>query len=106
MWLGYRADVEMVERFKPDIVILATGGYPNIGPIEGEEFVLSSWDVLAGNVTPGKSVLLFDDQGSDAGMTCADFLSEHGARLEVVTPERHLGIETGATTFPIYLRNL
>ncbi|MDA0675495.1 MAG: NADH:flavin oxidoreductase [Proteobacteria bacterium] len=106
MWLGYRADVEMVDRFKPDIVILATGGYPNIGPIEGEEFVLSSWDVLAGNVTPGESVLLFDDQGSDAGMTCADFLSEHGARLEVVTPERHLGIETGATTFPIYLRNL
>jgi len=106
MWMGYCADVEMVERFRPDIVVLATGGHPNIGPIEGGEFVTSSWDILAGRVKPGERVLLFDDQGSDAGMSCADFLSERGARLEVATPERHLGIETGVTTFPTYLRNL
>jgi hypothetical protein len=106
MWMGYRADVEMVERFNPDFVVLATGGYPNIGPIEGDEFVTSSWDILAGRVQPAENVLLFDDQGSDAGMTCADFLSERGAKLEVATPERHLGIETGVTTFPTYLRNL
>lgn len=106
MWMGYRADVEMVEKFKPDIVVIATGGYPNIGPIEGDEHVTSSWDILAGRVKPGERVLLFDDQGSDAGMTCADFLTERGARLEVATPERHLGVETGVTTFPTYLRNL
>lgn len=106
MWMGYRADVDMIERFEPDIVVLATGGYPNIGPIEGDEHVTSSWDILAGRVRPAESVLLFDDQGSDAGMTCANFLSDKGAKLEIITPERHLGIETGATTFPIYLRNL
>ena len=106
MWTGYLADVEMVEKFNPDIVVLATGGLPNIGPIEGGEHVTSSWDILAGRAKPGERVLLFDDQGSDAGMSCAVFLSERGSRLEVATPERHLGIETGATTFPIYLRNL
>jgi 2,4-dienoyl-CoA reductase-like NADH-dependent reductase (Old Yellow Enzyme family) len=106
MWKGYRADVEMVEKFSPDIVVLATGGYPNIGPIDGDELVTSSWDVLAGRVKPGETVLLFDDQGSDAGMSCADFLSERCAKLEVVTPERHLGIETGVTTFPTYLGHL
>lgn len=106
MWVGYRADVEMVERFNPDVVVVATGGYPNVGRVEGAELVMSAWDILAGRVAPGERVLLFDDQGSDSGMTCADFLSEHAASLEVATPERHLGIETGATTFPIYLRNL
>lgn len=106
MWLGYRADVEMVERFNPDLVVVATGGYPNVGRIEGDEFVTSSWDILGGRVPPGENVLLFDDQGSDSGMSCADFLSERGAKLEVATPERQLGVETGATTFPIYLCNI
>ena len=106
IWMGYRADVEMVERFRPDIVIIATGGRPNKGPIEGNDLVASSWDVLSGRIAPGERVLLFDDQGSDPGMSCAEFLSERADQLEVATPERHLGIEVGATTFPTYLRRL
>lgn len=106
LWKGYRADAEMVEKLKPDVVVVATGGRPNIGAIEGADLVTSAWDILAGAVEPGERALLFDDQGSDSGMTCAEFLSERVKRLEIVTPERHLGIETGATTFPIYLRNI
>lgn len=106
MWLGYTADVAMVERFNPDIVIVATGGHPNIGEIDGAEHVFSTWDILGGRVKPGERVLMFDDQGSDSGMSCADFLSQNAGHLEVVTPERHLGIETGSTTYPVYLANL
>ena len=106
MWLGYRADVEMVERFDPDIAIVATGGYPNVGAIEGAEHVFSTWDMLGGHVKPGERVLMFDDQGADSGMSCADYLSRHDIKLEIVTPERHLGVDTGATTFPTYLGHL
>lgn len=106
MWLGYTADVAMVERFGPDIVIVATGGYPNIGAVAGAEHVLSSWDILGGRVKLGERILFFDDQGADSGMTCADFLAQSGCQLEVVTPERYLGIEAGATTYPVYLTNL
>jgi dimethylglycine catabolism A len=106
MWLGYTADVAMVERFEPDVVIVATGGYPNAGPIEGDEHVLTTWDVLSGRVEIGESVLMFDDQGADSGMSCAEYLAEKGAKLEVATPERHLGVEVGSTTFPIYLGRL
>ncbi|MEJ8570437.1 FAD-dependent oxidoreductase [Microbaculum marinum] len=106
MWLGYSADVAMVERFEPDVVVVATGGYPNVGEIEGAEHVLSTWDILGGHIKPGERVLMFDDQGSDSGMSCADYLSQQGIALEVVTPERHLGVETGVTTFPTYLEHL
>jgi NADPH-dependent 2,4-dienoyl-CoA reductase/sulfur reductase-like enzyme len=106
LWLGYTADAAMVERFTPDIVVIATGGYPNTGAIEGAEHVFSTWDILGGHVKPADRVLMFDDQGSDSGMGCADYLSRHAGKLEVATPERHLGIETGVTTFPTYLTNL
>ncbi|WP_061148935.1 NADH:flavin oxidoreductase [Caballeronia arvi] len=106
MWLGYTADVAMVERFNPDIVIVATGGYPNAGAIEGDEHVLTTWDVLGGRVEVGERVLMFDDQGADSGISCAEYLSEKGTKLEVATPERHLGVEVGSTTFPIYLGRL
>lgn len=106
IWLGYMADTAMVERFSPDIVVVATGGYPNIGEIEGEEHVYSTWDILSGRVELGDRILMFDDQGSDSGISCADYLSRAEKKLEVVTPERHLGVETGAYTFPVYLTHL
>lgn len=106
IWLGYMADVTMIERFAPDIVVIATGGYPNIGEIEGDENVYSSWDILGGRVEIGDRVLMFDDQGADSGISCADYLSQAKKNLEVVTPERHLGVEAGAYNFPVYLSHL
>lgn len=105
-WLGYAADVSMVERFEPDIVIIATGGYPNVGDIEGAEHVYTTWDVLGGRVKIGERVLMFDDHGGDSGISCADFLAQQTQNLEVVTPERHLGVEAGAYNFPVYLSHL
>jgi len=106
VWLGYTADAEMIEKFSPDIVIIATGGLPNVGDIYGAEYVYSTWDVLSGRAELGERVLMFDDQGSDSGISCADYLAQTKKKLEVVTPERYLGIETGAYTFPIYLSHL
>jgi len=106
VWLGYTADVAMVERFSPDLVVVATGGIPNIGDIEGAEHIYSTWDVLSGRVEIAERVLLFDDQGSDSGMSCAWYLAQFDRQLEIVTPERHLGVETGAYNFPVYLSYL
>jgi len=106
IWLGYTADVEMVERFSPDFVVIATGGMPNIGDIEGAEHIYSVWDVLSGRVQIAERILLFDDQGADSGMGCAYYLAQFDKQLEVVTPERHLGVEAGAYNFPVYLSYL
>jgi 2,4-dienoyl-CoA reductase-like NADH-dependent reductase (Old Yellow Enzyme family) len=106
IWLGYMADLAMIERFDPDIVVIATGGIPHVGDIEGAEHVYSTWDILGGRVEIGARVLMFDDQGADSGISCADYLAQRNGKVEVVTPERHLGVEAGAYTFPVYLTHL
>lgn len=106
IWLGYMADAEMIERFSPDIVVIATGGFPNVGEIDGAEHVFSTWDMLGGHVEVGERVLMFDDQGADSAMSCSDFLAQSNKKIEIVTPERYLGVEAGAYSFPIYLSRL
>lgn len=103
---GSAADLATVLALAPEIVIVATGGRPNLGEVDGSEFLTSTWDVLSERAVPAESVLLFEDGGMDAGMSCAEYLSERVPRLAVATPERHLGIEVGATTFPVYLEKL
>jgi 2,4-dienoyl-CoA reductase-like NADH-dependent reductase (Old Yellow Enzyme family) len=100
------ADRTAVLTEQPDVVIVATGGVANKGPIEGAELAVTSWDILTGKVAPGERVLLFDDHGDDRGLACAQFLVEHGAALEMATPERQVGIDVGGTTFSLYLRAL
>jgi dimethylglycine catabolism A len=101
--LAVAADQTAVLAEQPDVVIVATGGVANKGAIEGADLAVTSWDILTGKVAPGERILLFDDHGGDRGLACAQFLVEHGAALEMVTPERHVGVEVGGTTFSLYL---
>jgi N-methyl-L-proline demethylase len=89
----------------PDIVVIATGGVPNTSFLaEGAELAVTSWDILGGQVAPGRDVLLFDDNGAHPGASCAEFLARAGARLEFVTPERVVLPEIGGTNYPAYLK--
>ncbi|TQV75866.1 NADH:flavin oxidoreductase [Denitrobaculum tricleocarpae] len=89
----------------PDIVIVATGGLPNTGFLEaGEDLVVTSWDVLAGDSKAAQEILLFDDNGAHPGMMAAESLACAGATLEYVTPERSVAPEIGGTNSPIYLK--
>lgn len=90
----------------PDIVIVATGGSPDRGSFEGVDFTVSTWDLLKGNGKPGKRVLLYDDNGSHQGPSCAEFMARRGALVELAFPDRLMGSEIGATNFPIHLREL
>jgi 2,4-dienoyl-CoA reductase-like NADH-dependent reductase (Old Yellow Enzyme family) len=89
----------------PDLVVIATGGVPNTAFLfEGEALAVTSWDIMSGQVPPGREVLVFDDNGAHPGASCAEFLARAGARLELVTPERTLLPEIGGTNYPAYLR--
>ena len=101
------ADADEVLALAPDVVIVATGGVPDTGFLDaGEDLVASVWDVLGGYVEPAGSVLLYDDHGWHQGPSAAVALAHKGVRLEVVTPDRMLAFEVGATNFPTYLRAL
>jgi NADPH-dependent 2,4-dienoyl-CoA reductase/sulfur reductase-like enzyme len=87
----------------PDIVIVATGGLPNTEFLaQGADLVVSSWDILAGDVKPGEKVLLFDDNGGHPGMQAAEVIAESGAKLEIVTPERYFAPEMGGLNYVGY----
>jgi 2,4-dienoyl-CoA reductase-like NADH-dependent reductase (Old Yellow Enzyme family) len=102
------ADAEDVLDEDPHVVIVATGGLPNTAILErGENLVVSSWDVLSGDVRPGgpgAEVLLFDDNGAHPGLQAAEMLAEAGARLEIVTPERYFAPEIGGLNHVAYAR--
>jgi NADPH-dependent 2,4-dienoyl-CoA reductase/sulfur reductase-like enzyme len=91
----------------PDIVFIATGGIPNTEVMEnGNDLVVSSWDIVSGAVKPGLSVLIHDDNGNHPGMQAAELIASSGAELEIVTPERMFAPELGGLNHTGYARAL
>lgn len=97
------AEPDAILAEEPDTVIIATGGLPDTSFLRaGEELATTSWDVLSGAVKPQGSVIVYDENGGHSGMTIAEFVAEAGNPLEVVTPERTLAPDVGATNYPRY----
>jgi 2,4-dienoyl-CoA reductase-like NADH-dependent reductase (Old Yellow Enzyme family)/thioredoxin reductase len=99
------ADAELVTAFGADVVIIATGGLPQLPELEsGHDLVQAAWDVIGGAVTPTGDVMLYDDDGTHSAMTAAEILVRSGARLELVTPERTMGVDVGGLNLVPYAR--
>jgi hypothetical protein len=64
-----------------DVVVIATGGLPNVGHFNGSELATTSWDVLAGSVELGRDILVYDENGGTAALSCAEFAATRGARV-------------------------
>tara|TARA_R110002049_G_scaffold80523_2_gene204846 strand:+ start:3350 stop:5401 length:2052 start_codon:yes stop_codon:yes gene_type:complete len=101
------AEAEEVLAEKPDVVIVATGGYPmEDQPAVGSDLVVNTWDILSGHVPPGKRVLLFDDAGDHAALQAAEIIAAAGAELEIMTPDRTFSAEIMAMNLVPYMRSL
>lgn len=83
--LGSEADVDMILKEKPDVVILATGGQsliPDIPGIDGEN-VVTAFDVLAKKVdVRGKRVVVCG--GNAVGCETADYLAGNENKVSIV----------------------
>ena len=98
------ADVLATE---PDEVIIATGGLPHTEVLtEGNDLVVSAWDILSGDVRPGSNVLIYDDAGDHAGLQAADAIAATGASVEIVTPDRIFAPEVMGINLVPYMRSL
>ncbi|CAM3527849.1 dimethylglycine demethylation protein DgcA [Halomonas sp. AOP12-C2-37] len=112
--LGTRADEDTLADLRPDVVILATGGQPFLSQVpewgydsdSDKSLVVSTWDILNGNVAPGKNVLVYDTICEFSGVSVADFLADKGSKVEIVTDDIKPGAAVGGTTFPTYYRSL
>jgi 2,4-dienoyl-CoA reductase-like NADH-dependent reductase (Old Yellow Enzyme family) len=99
------AGVQDINAENPDIVIIATGGVPDVDICEGSNLCHSVWDILSG-VTVEGAVLLFDDNGSAQALSCADHMADYGnVSIELCTPDRAAGMEMGMQNFPIFMNN-
>ncbi len=100
------ADISAVVGLQPDVVIIATGGLPQLPPLEcGADLVSSGWDVIGGDVKPAGDVLFFDDNGTHSALTAAEMIARTaGTKLEIVTPERMFGIAVGGLNHVPYAK--
>ncbi|MBX4927711.1 2,4-dienoyl-CoA reductase-like NADH-dependent reductase (Old Yellow Enzyme family)/thioredoxin reductase [Rhizobium binae] len=101
------AEADTIEAENPDVVIIATGGLPHTEVLSrGNELVVSSWDIISGDVKPGANVLIFDDAGDHAGLQAAEVLAKAGAKVEIMTPDRSFAPEVMAMNLVPYMRSL
>ena len=101
------AEADTIGAEAPDVVIIATGGLPQTDVLsKGNDLVVSSWDIISGDVKPGTNVLIFDDAGDHAGLQAAEFIAKAGAKVEIMTPDRSFAPEVMAMNLVPYMRSL
>jgi hypothetical protein len=97
------AGEEEIAAENADVVIIATGGLPDVEHFPGGELCLSVWDVLGGQKVEG-DVLVYDDNGQHQAPSLVHELAERGgAQVQFVTPDRNACVEMGASSYPMYL---
>lgn len=101
------AEADTILAEKPDVVIVATGGLPHTDVLsKGNELVVSSWDIISGDVKPGTNVLVYDDAGDHAGLQAAELIAKAGGKVEIMTPDRAFAPEVMAMNLVPYMRAL
>lgn len=82
--LGIEATSEVIEKEKPDVVVVATGGEPIIPSIPGakRENVVTAAGILQGEVNAGQNIVVIG--GGLLGVEVADFLATNGKTVTVV----------------------
>ncbi len=101
------AEVSDVLTESPDVVVIATGGMPTTGLLaEGNDLVVSAWDILSGDAKPGANVLIYDEAGDHAALQAAQVIAEAGGRVEVMTRDRTFSPEVMGMNLVPYMRAL
>jgi 2,4-dienoyl-CoA reductase-like NADH-dependent reductase (Old Yellow Enzyme family)/thioredoxin reductase len=103
------AEAEDVTALNPDVVIVATGGMPNtmLHETRAEAAnVVTSWDLISGDVKPGSNVLIYDESGDHPGVMAAEVAANAGAKVEIMTPDRTFAPDIMAMNLVPYMRAL
>lgn len=103
------AEAGDVADLRPDVVIVATGGLPNLELFEqnGEQaHVVSAWDIISGDVKPAAKVLIYDESGDHPALQAAEIAANAGASVEIMTPDRTFSPDVMAMNLVPYMRSL
>ncbi|HYB10313.1 MAG TPA: NADH:flavin oxidoreductase [Alphaproteobacteria bacterium] len=100
--LNAYAETEDILREKPDAVIIATGGIPDIEWLDGGEHCASVWDVLSDANRAKDDVIVYDGTGRHEAVSCALHLAEHGCHVKFVTIDNLVALEMAYHERAIY----
>ncbi len=103
--LSEYADHDTVTGLNPDVVVIATGGLPDLEWLDGHEHCNSVWDILSGGVKVAESVLIYDELGDHAGASCAEVLADKAANVELVFRGHQAAQRSGYVNYPVYLQH-
>ena len=103
------AEANDILALSPELVIIATGGVAHDQLYETQEHqhhLVTSWDILSGDVVPSGDVLIYDEAGDHAGLQAAEVALQAGARVEIMTPDRTFAPEVMAMNLVPYMKTL
>ena len=103
------AEMSDVVALEPQVVVVATGGIPNMELFEtkGElKNVSSAWDLISGDVKPAEHILIYDESGDHPGLQAAEIAANAGCKVEIMTPDRTVSPEIMAMNLVPYMRAL
>ncbi len=93
-----KATAEMILQENPDAVVIATGSVPRERPFPGEysfPVVVSTVQILNEEVEAGERVLLVDNDGHHQATGTAEFLSDRGKKVHIITSSLFAGGNLG-----------
>ena len=90
---------------RPDVVILATGGTPDLTGFAGAEYCLSVWDALADGDNLPQKLLIYDGLGQHPALSTADYLAKQGHQVTFVTLDGSLGEGLGDLERLVYRKH-
>ena len=76
-----------------DVVIVATGGVPDLDWIDGAEHCTSVRDVLTGAASAGEDSIVYDGTGRHAALTAAEAIRQAGGEVAFFGLDGHLAME-------------
>jgi len=104
--LSKEATVTMIEEFKPEVVILATGVKPLVPEIPGMEqaHIVQAGDVLEGRVEVGNRVVVIG--GELVGCETAEFMANKKKKVTVMRRGPEMALAVGASLRNFFLNRL
>ena len=91
--LNVYAEGADVQAEAPDIVIVATGGVPDIDGIDGAGHCTSVWDAISGSVVLGSEVIVYDGTGRHPAPQAVELAVHEGRRTSLVSIDAQVAQE-------------
>ena len=90
----------------PSLVVMATGGVPDLEWLDGNDLVTSVWDILSGAAPMKSEAVIYDGTGRHPALTVADMFREAELEPKLVLLDDRPGAELAYGERVIWKREL